>query len=237
MNSQPPAEKFFDGQDLALGKAIEAGDVSAVRESLAGLELSLPRGDDMTFLFFAIIHGRDAVVAELIRAGADPRIVVPDLGSPLGIAVRSQDSRWLNVFLDSGVSPNATDEFDLPVLFAATESPNTTTLKTLHEHGADLDATNSLEATAMYEALCGQKFDHVEYLIGAGANVQFSTMNGATMGNALERQLGRVKPNTRLAGRLERIKELLQRRGFVFPAEPIDVVRRKRMEANLKVAN
>jgi len=235
MTKKPAAKTFFDGPDRELGEAIEAGDLDRIRQSAAGRELSQPRRHDMTFLFFAMVHEQEAAVKELVRLGADPAVAVSGLGSPLGTAVRSDDDRWLGVLLDAGISPNAKDASDEPLIFGAIEAPNTKTLRRLHQAGADLDARDILDATAMYSALKRLKFEHVEYLIHAGADVHFSTVNGVTMGNAVERQLGRAKPDTPLAKDLLRIKRLLESRGFVFPAAPIEVVREKRKLAGKRV--
>ncbi|TWU45008.1 Ankyrin repeats (3 copies) [Novipirellula aureliae] len=235
MTKKPAAKTFFDGRDRELGEAIEAGDVERIRQSAAGLELSQPRRHDMTFLFFAMVHEQEPAVKELIRLGADPAIAVSGLGSPLGTAIRSDDDRWLRVLLEAGVNANTKDASEEPLVFGSVEAPNIKTLSRLHQAGANLDARDALDATAMYAALKRRKFEHVEYLIKSGADVHFSTVNGVTMGNAIERQLGRAKPDTPLAKDLLKIKRLLESRGFLFPADPIEVVREKRKLAGKRV--
>ncbi len=230
-----PASSYFNGSDLILAEAILANDVAAVRNSAKGVELSSPRGQDMTFLFYSMTCDKEMSLKELIRLGADPRVAVPGLGSPLGTAVRSSNTKWLRFMLDAGVSPNATDASGESLIWGAIDASNLENLKLLKQRGADLNAPDALDARPMYKALAARKFDFVEYLISVGADVNFSTVNGVTMANAVERQIKRASPGTPLELRLSHIKQLLIKSGIKFPADSIEAVRANRKKRGGRV--
>jgi hypothetical protein len=231
------ASKYFSGRDLVLANAIESGEIDKMGSASKGLNLNALHAKDMSFLFFAMHCEQEQAVTELIRLGANPALAVPNLGSPLGNAVRSEDRRWLKVFLKAGISPDAMDASQEPLVWGAVEAPNVSTLKVSHKAGANLNARDTLDAAPIYVALSRRKFEHVRYLIHAGADINFSTVNGVTMGNAIERQIARAKPNTPLRNELKKIKNLLKQRGFSFPAEPIEAVRKRRKKSGLPIVD
>lgn len=73
-------QDYFSGQQLELAKAIEEGDVDAVKTLAPESDLNKPGKQDMTLLFWAIgnaINDKKTsphlkVITLLVKAGADP---------------------------------------------------------------------------------------------------------------------------------------------------------------------
>jgi hypothetical protein len=229
-------ERFFESKALDLANAIDSGDAVEIRRRANGLDLNAVHKDRMTFLFYAINTKRLAAITELVKAGANPQQVDKQLGSPLDLAVRLEDSQVLKAMLDGGVSPDARNSWGNPLLFSAACLDSMDSLRLLVERKANLNAKDQgLGRTAASEALSAHCYDHVEFLIEHGADVKVTLVNGVTLSYSLQRQLERQHVGTPAFKKLTKIKRLMQDRGVKFPADPPPVVRAQMKAKGLKV--
>ena len=120
-------QDYFSGQQLELAKAIEEGDVDAVKTLAPDSDLNKPGKQDMTLLFWAIgnaINDKKTsphlkVITLLVKAGADPLQPRPQgKSSPAEFALKGDSADWINAMLDGGLSPNVKDKvFHEPIIF------------------------------------------------------------------------------------------------------------------------
>ena len=235
ITNQPP-EYFFDGPALELARAIDANDKQAIRRLSPQVEINRVHRQGMTLLFYALTAKQHAAVTQLIKAGANPKQVDKELGSPLDLAVQAKESKSLESILDAGVSPNETNSWGTPLLFTAACLDSEENLKLLVARKADLDATDkNLGRTAVFEAVSGRCYDQATYLIEHGAKTDVTTVNGVTLAYSVQWGLEHHKSGTPGFEKLTKIKRLMEDRGIKFPADPPPVVRAQMKAKGLKV--
>jgi ankyrin repeat protein len=236
MNLQSP-ETYFDGSALEIARAVRQGNAAAIKGRATSVDLNQIHKQDMTLLFYALLSKEYRSVTELVKAGANPQQIDPELGSPLDFAVRLEESNALAAILDAGTSPNATNSWGTPLLFTAACQDTTNNLQLLAQRKANLDAKDSgLGRTAVFEAFSKLCYDQVEYLIEQGATVDITLVNGVTFAYSLESRLKRQKPGSVAYDKLLEIKRLTEVRGIRFPAEPPPVVKARLKSQGKKVA-
>jgi len=235
MANQPP-EFFFEGSALELAHAINKNDAEAIRRLSPQVEINRVHRQGMTLLFYALTAKKHVAVTELIKAGANPKQVDKELGSPLDLAVQAKDAKSLESILDAGVSPDETNSWGTPLLFTAVCLDSEENMKLLVARKADLDATEkSLGKTAIFEAVSKRCYDQAAYLIEQGAKVDVATLKGLTLAYSIQWDLEHHKSGTLGFEKLTRLKRLMQERGIKFPADPPPVVRAQMKAKGLKV--
>lgn len=218
----PPAERFFSGPTLMLAQAIEQGDAAEVEALARRVDLNKPGADDMTLLFFALQSAfgekpaQLQIISQLVKAGADPRQRVEDLGSVLGVALQSTSPLYVKALLDGGVSPD-TVEGTTPILFRATREATFPTLKLLVERGADVNKRDSLGNTALMQGLTTMQLDQVEYLLAHGATPDIVNINGVSFANQLQFQIGRQQEGSPAQRKMFEIRDRIVAMGVAWP--------------------
>ncbi|WP_314421026.1 ankyrin repeat domain-containing protein [Pseudescherichia vulneris] len=223
-------QDYFSGQQLVLAKAIERGEVDEVKKLAPETDLNKPGQQDMTLLFWAISNAindkktapRLKIITELVKAGADPLQPRPAGGSsPAEFVLKGDSGEWIRAILDGGLSPDARDKIHHePILFETIKAKNTETLKAMLDHGANINVTDSLNSTLLFEALNYHSYDHVLFLLDRGADPEIRAHNGWKMGNQLQRFLNRAKPGSDEYQILTKIKEKLIQKGGEWPPSP-----------------
>lgn len=220
------AEMFFEGATLELARAIDRGDIEAIRSLSPNVAINRVHRQGMTLLFYALTTKQHAAVSELIKVGANPKQVDKELGSPLDVAVQAKESSSLASILDAGVSPNEVNSWGTPLLFTAACLDSEENLKLLVSRKANLDATDkNLARTAVYEAVSKQCYGQAAYLVEHGARVDVTTVNGVTLAYSVQWDLEHHKPEAPGYEKLIMLKQLMQERGIKFPADPPPLVR------------
>lgn len=116
--------------------------------------------------------------------------------------------------LDGGLSPNVKDKvFHEPIIFQSLKAKNTETLEAMLDSGADVNATNSLGKTLVFDALDNQAYDHVLLLLDRGADPSVKAKNGWSMSNALADALSGLDRGSEQYEKLNEIKRNLFRKG------------------------
>ncbi|MBF4212671.1 ankyrin repeat domain-containing protein, partial [Pseudomonas donghuensis] len=83
---------------------------------------------------------------------------------------------------------------------------NTETLEAMLDSGADVNATNSLGKTLVFDALDNQAYDHVLLLPDRGADPSVKAKNGWSMSNALADALSGLDRGSEQYEKLNEIK-------------------------------
>ena len=224
-------QDYFSGQQLALAENIQRGDIDGVEKLIPQNDLNKPGKQDMTLLFWALGNSinenktpsRLKIITLLVKSGADPLQPRPQgKNSPAEFVLNADSADWINALLDGGLSPDAKDKtFHEPIIFETIKAKNTDTLEALLDRGANINITDSLNSTLLFEALNYHAYDHVMLLLKRGADTEIRAKNGWTMGNQLQRYLERAKEGSDEYKKLNEIKELLIQHGGKWPPAPV----------------
>ena len=230
-----PAEDFFTGRKLTLAKAIEADDMSALRQLAKGEDLAAPGDKDMTLLWFAMQQKNFDAIKTLIQLGVDPDTqIVQGIGSALAYAFLQKDLRFLKAMLDGGLSPNHQSPKHKQMLQRAILGGTLEHLKMLVERGADIDQRDSIGGSALYESIATRQPEIAIFLIEKGADFKVKTVNGVTIPWAVHRSISRLQSGPML-DRFEELRALLIKKGVRFPPDPPEVVREQMRRQGLRV--
>jgi ankyrin repeat protein len=223
-------QDYFSGQQLELAKSIEEGNVDVVKTLAPDTDLNKPGKQDMTLLFWALgnaINDKKTlphlqIITLLVKAGADPLQPRPQgKSSPAEFALKGDSADWINAMLDGGLSPNVKDKvFHEPIIFQSIKAKNTETLEAMLNRGADVNSTNSLGKTLVFDALDNQSYDHVLLLLDRGADPSIKAKNGWSMSNALADALSGLEQGSEQYEKLNEIKEKLIQKGGKWPPQP-----------------
>lgn len=220
-----PPERYFNDIQLDIARALLNGDAEAVNRLAPGQDLDQPGRDDMTLLFFAIQSAfgekprQLEALSALVRAGADPLRETPNLGRPLGVALRAQSPDYVRAFLDGGVDPN-TRIGSTPILFYAATHHTLDTFKLLVERGADIHARDSLDATALSNAFAERQYDVVDALLDLGARPDTFNVLGVSFPYSIQFSMSRETEGTPAYRKMEQIRDRVISMGVQWP--PLD---------------
>lgn len=224
-------QDYFSGQQLSLAEAIQRGDIDEVKKLASQTELNKPGKQDMTLLFWALGNSINEnktpkhlkIITLLVKSGADPLQPRPQgKNSPAEFVLNADSADWINALLDGGLSPNAKDKtFHEPIIFETIKAKNTDTLDAMLKRGADINITDSLNSSLLFEALNYHAYDHVIMLLKRGANPEIRAKNGWAMGNQLQRYLNRTEEGSEEYKKLTEIKETLIQHGGKWPPAPV----------------
>jgi hypothetical protein len=224
MAGNNPEEFFEEGTYLDLARAIAANDLSGIQKIVSAdetIELNTIHKKDMTVLHYAFLHQNVEAMKLLVNNGASPHVEIKDVGSVFGIAVGAKDLKFLEALLESGVSANSTDRWEMPHFFAAaTKDDDCETLRVFAKHGADFNIQSSTGRTAAMHAFASLAYDQVEFLIEQDINLESQTKNGVTLAWFLELELEQQKknPKSRAYQKLIQLQSMMVERGVKFPA-------------------
>ncbi|WP_345830369.1 ankyrin repeat domain-containing protein [Erwinia sp. HDF1-3R] len=220
-NNSP--ESYFNGNELILAQEIQKGHLDNVQKIAPGTDLNKPGKQDMTLLFYTLktAYGEKQnqlkILSEMVKLGANPLQLVPDMGSVAQVVARSDSPAYMNALLEGGMSPNAVVE-DTPIIFDTATAHSFDVLKLLVSRGADVNKKDSLGQNVLIEALASMQLDQVEWLLNHGANPTLKTVNGWRFGNMLEKSIkseGSVHSKT--GAKLAEIKDLAIKKGMKWP--------------------
>ncbi|MEB5922594.1 ankyrin repeat domain-containing protein [Franconibacter daqui] len=219
-----PAEDFFSGSQLTLAQAIERGNINEVKELSSQTNLNKPGAQDMTLLFFAVQSAYDKepdrlkIMSVLVKAGADPAQQIPDMGSVAEMVVKSDSPSFVNALLEGGMNPNLVVG-STPIIFGAASDHSRAVLESLIRHGADINKRDSLQQTALIEALAGQQLDTVIWMLEHGADPSVTTKNGWQFSHMLEHTMS-LHPDGEARLKLEQIRRIAVNKGMKWPPVP-----------------
>ncbi|KAJ3687202.1 hypothetical protein LUZ61_016366 [Rhynchospora tenuis] len=125
-----------------------------------------------TALFPAVMGGREETASYLINHGANP-VVSNELGyTPLHYAAKRGHEKLVKYLISSGVPVDVTFGHSVggPIIIAAL-CGQTSTVKVLLEHHADVNSSTSTDYTPLFSSVFGGSLECTKLLIKAGADL------------------------------------------------------------------
>jgi ankyrin repeat protein len=160
---------------IAMVDALRRNDMAEFRKS-AGAEPALlnARGPEgSTPFMYAVLYAPSSMLAELLKAGADPNRHNDAGATALMWAVT--DIEKTRILLDRGADVNArSDDMRTPLLIAAGRPGGSAVVKLLLDHGAKTDPNSKPagESSALIEAATAGDFATMQLLAAHGADVK-----------------------------------------------------------------
>ncbi|OAA55353.1 Ankyrin repeat-containing domain protein [Niveomyces insectorum RCEF 264] len=174
----------------ALQKAAAKGALGVVHRLIAwGAEVEKPLSSEVSPLFKAVEGRHPAMVRELLAQGASPGWRRPrDRLTALFLTFLHGQDIVVRALLNAGTDASARDhEGRTPLLYAATEKAgvwHAETLQMLLDKGADIDAHDDIDRTALHWVAANGNMAAAEVLLGGKvsvvANVSATNPRGMT---------------------------------------------------------
>ncbi len=170
-----------DYKDTALDIACEYGNHEAVRMLLMNAECDTgcDRQGISSPLSIATNNGFFSCARLLLDKNAKTEVQGDGGGTPLYDAALNGHSELCRLMLKHGAKPNVSTE-EGPILFKVAIGGNLEIVKVLVENGAEIDATNSEDRTALQGASNNGHKAVVAYLLENGADVHHGIEHGST---------------------------------------------------------
>ena len=169
----------------ALMCACEKGNVDMINVGLllnAGANPNIADANGSTFLHYAARNDScTEVVQAIISHGADVHATDKNNVTALMIACGKGNKDAINALLNSGADPNIADDNGFTCLsFAVYSGCSEGVLKTIIDHGVDVNATSKQKKTALTWACEKGNVNTINVLLNAGANPSIADVEGDT---------------------------------------------------------
>lgn len=195
-----PPDDFFSGQQLQLAVAIRDADLGRVHALAPHTDLATLGKKNVSILSFAVqevvpvkadaANVRFHIITELVRDGAKPEQSFGDHDDSVAyLAARADTPNLLKALLAGGMSPDLRFDGDSPLIFAACKDNLLPQLKTLVEYKANVNLTDSLHETALFDATRLRQWGIVDYLLAHGADPSVKNVNGLEYAQVLKHEL------------------------------------------------
>lgn len=190
-----------------LREAVLRGDTEAAKSALArGADPNSVDHYGMALLHRAVMSNNPDVVAALLAAGVDSRM----LNFELGVAARQGRADMVNVLLESGADIRFTNAKGETALHGAAMSPNPQVVEALVRAGAEVNARSRDGSTALLLATQNGYERTVQALLAAGADPN------------VKNTLGQSAPDWAVARKQENVIALLSKSGGQAVGSPIN---------------
>jgi ankyrin repeat protein len=210
-SKMPKAENFFeDPQTLAVAKAISAGDSVALELQLEQVNINQPHVRGMTYLNWAFANNQYEAAKVLLTHNADPYLETDEI-SPLTLAMKMDDIRWLKLLVETGVDINK-KKHGTPLWFETYLAGNWGHLEYLLNHGLDVNATDGVGNTALMDLARLDHYGVVIKLLEHGVNASHQSASGATLASIVQNHI--PPPNSQEYQNRKKVIELLEERGI-----------------------
>jgi uncharacterized protein len=175
------APVFAADRDTRLADAAMNRDAAAVRALLGqkNVDVNAAGRDGTPALHWLVRVGDLETAGQLLRAGADPKLVTRYGVTPMSLAASSGNAAMLKLLLESGADANAADGAGETPLMAAVQVGSLDSVKALLAAGATVDLRDrTFQQTALMVAVRANHPDLVRFLIQQGAQVNVQTRTG-----------------------------------------------------------
>ena len=167
----------------ALMIACRKGNIEAINVLLnAGADPNIADGEYCTCIHLAVYKGYNKDVLEaMIEHDADVNAANKDSITSLMIACQKGNIEAINVLLNAGADPNISDgKYGSCIQHAVIGGSSKEVLETIIDHGADVNAKNKHNITALMQACKRGDVEIINILLSAGADSSIADTNGAT---------------------------------------------------------
>lgn len=187
---------MFDTATL-MRRAVVAGDTEMARTYLeAGVPVDAPCEQGYTALHHAAWYGHTDILRLLLEHGANVHARNAATATPLGCAAERGQTDAVRILLQAGADPNERyGNSNTPIIVAVR---HVSVLTLLIDAGADVNAANVVNATALLYAAIDYHLPAITFLVEHGATVYMPTKVLLTIrarrGDELSRIIERVAP-------------------------------------------
>lgn len=177
-----PRTVFREPASIGLALAIDRDNARKVRElAAAGADLSAHGQDDVTFLQWAMLRNRPAMVELLLDLGANPVQAGYQQMTALHTAAMARDKPYLAMMLKHAADPNARGgRMKAPVLSEAILNGNGEAVALLLARHANPNASDRQGDTALHVAAQINDYTTMLILLQAGADPAIRNVAGKT---------------------------------------------------------
>lgn len=192
-------ERFFSNQHLVAYKLAQQGQTERLVQLLAtGVDVNRPGKENLTLLGLAMLTADRPAIISLIRAGANPNQVIPEVGSPavLAITMHSNPPRTeaVEALLDAGYDPNQLLGFGKPFMFFLVDYNHWPGLKLILKKGGDVNVHWHNGKSLLTYLIEGGDYRQARELISMGADVAARGSRGETALLAIESKIRKFDP-------------------------------------------
>jgi len=196
------AEKYFSDQYLAAYRMAQRGETERLAQlAKNGLDLNRPGREDLTLLGLAVITADRRAIVTLMRAGANPNQVIPNVGSPAILAITHHfnppRTAAVSALLDAGYDPNQLLSRGTPYLFYFADYNHWPGLKLALERGGDINVKRKKGESFLTYLIEGGDYAQARELIAMGADVAARGERDETALEAIESRIRRFDPSIR----------------------------------------
>jgi uncharacterized protein len=184
------ASDFFkSGTQLSFVRAAAEGRTDELERLVAkGANVNALGADDMTALWWAMLHSSKKGVSWLLDHEANPNITFARSGtvflsgtSATSLAAMLADPWFLKEVLTHGGDVNYRNPLNLHTpIFDALAADRQDNVRTLIAAGAEMNTYDHLEMTPLLEAAANQRFELVYDMLNAGADPTMTIARGKT---------------------------------------------------------
>ena len=157
----------------ALLRAVQEGRLDTLASLIAaGANVNAKNEFGITPLAWSLTNGSPAMTLELLKAGANPKIPVPEAGTPLLAAARTGNANVINALIEAGVDVNEAEPRtgQTALMWAAAEG-HESAVRALLAAGASIKVRSSRKESPLFFAVRKGSIGVVDALLAAGADV------------------------------------------------------------------
>lgn len=173
----------------------------------------------LRLLHYTIAAKDQRAVRVLVAVGADPELRVRGFGGALDFATTLQDIEMLSLLLDLRPMRMLSKDTVEDLLFGSITGNCPKCLELFLKRGAPIDLQDSAGYTVMMAAMDVQDYDMAEWLLREGASVHVETVSGVTPACTVEFHLQKFRPGTPTHNKVLHLKQMMEERGAIFPAQ------------------
>ena len=169
-----------------IGTALHGGSVCGHGEIVSdllesGASLASKDMHGRTPLHVAALHGQPEMVKLLLLKGADKDALTNDDYTPLFLAACKGHLAATLALLAAGADASLRcGEFGSPVVIVAAQEGYVDIVRAVIEHGADVDAADTHQRTALHAAAWYNRAGAIDVLVEAGTNIESRDARGRT---------------------------------------------------------
>jgi ankyrin repeat protein len=241
---------FANEKEISFCHAIEWDDTNKMGKMIkAGMGINTRGKDGMTFLIYSYLKVNKKSYEFLLEHGADPNTIMvtsekvegrvskleTELSALILAAKDKEDPFYLKLCLEHGGNPNTVIYTNLGgrhIIYDALGS--ITNLKLIIEAGADINGLDKDQwgSTPLSESIFADRYDIAYYLLGKGADPEINKDHiiwGIYNGNLGSLQTVQIEYK-------EKVKKILEDRGFDFSPENLKKIEERKAEREKKLA-
>jgi len=195
------SENFFADQQLAAYRVAQQGETERLIQAVSAgiVDLNRPGREDMTMLGLAVLTADRAAIVSLMRAGADPNQVIPDVGSPAILAITKHFNppriEAIAALIDGGYDLNQLLGEGKPYLFFFVDYNHWPGLKLALDRGGNLNVRRNTGESLLTYVIEGGDYAYARALIAMGADVAARGQRNETALRAIESKMERANPS------------------------------------------